>query len=42
VPEQLIRAVNPEEDTVILEVPKARVQQTDWSRPGDYDTFSRF
>jgi hypothetical protein len=42
VPERLVRMVNPDEDAVILEVPKAQVKQTDWSRPADFDTFRRF
>jgi hypothetical protein len=42
VPEQLIRSVDLQDDTVVLDVPKARVQQTDWSRPGDFETYRRF
>jgi hypothetical protein len=42
VPERLVRSVNPDEDAVILEVPKAQVKKTDWSRPANFDTFRRF
>ncbi len=41
VSETLIRDVRPEEDTVILSIPKASVQNTDWSRPVDFDTYRR-
>lgn len=42
VPERLVRLVQPENDKVILEVTKDHIQQTDWSRPDNFDTFSRF
>ncbi len=42
VPEQLVRKVDPADDKVILEVPKAEVKRTDWSRPANYETFRRY
>jgi hypothetical protein len=42
VPENLIRSVDPRDDKVILEVPKNRIQQTDWSRPSNIDAFRRY
>jgi sporulation protein YlmC with PRC-barrel domain len=41
VPERLVSIVEPGDDKVILEVPKSRVEKTDWSRPRDYDTYRR-
>jgi ribosomal 30S subunit maturation factor RimM len=41
VPEQLIRRVDTREDKVILEVPKARVKDQEWTRPRNIDTFRR-
>ena len=41
VPEHLVRMVQPEDEKVILEVTKDRIQQTDWTRPDNFDTFSR-
>jgi hypothetical protein len=37
-----VRKVDPADDKVILEVPKARIKKTDWSRPANFDTFRRF
>ena len=42
VPERLVQMVNPDEDTVVLEVTKSQVKQTDWSRPADIDSFRRY
>jgi hypothetical protein len=39
VAETMIREVRPEEDKVILSVPKDRVQDEEWSRPHDFDTY---
>jgi ribosomal 30S subunit maturation factor RimM len=41
VPERLIMTVDPTEDKVILEVPKAQLTNQDWSRPRELDTFRR-
>src|SRR5215207_2351979 len=41
VSERLISRVEPAEDKVILEVPKASLTQQDWRRPRDLDTFRR-
>jgi hypothetical protein len=41
VPETLIRRVDPTEDEVILDVPKAQVERQDWQPPRDLDTFRR-
>lgn len=39
--ETLIRDVRPEEDTVILSIPRASVEKTDWSRPENIGSFRR-
>lgn len=41
VPERLVSMIEPDADRVILEVPKARIEHTDWSRPHDFDTYRR-
>jgi len=42
VPERLVSMIELDDDKVILEVPKSGVEQTDWSRPRDYETYRRF
>ena len=42
VSESLISRVEPTDDRIILEVPKSRIGQTNWSRPANYDTFRRY
>jgi hypothetical protein len=37
--ETMIRDVRPEDNRVILSVPKDRVQDEDWGRPHDFDTY---
>lgn len=39
VSERMIRAVDTDDDKVILEVPKASIEQQDWSRPKNFDTY---
>jgi len=41
VSERLITTVDPNEDTVILEVPKEQLKDQDWSRPPELDRFRR-
>ena len=41
VPETLISRVDPSDDKVILEVPKAQLDRQDWSRPVGFETFRR-
>jgi hypothetical protein len=35
----MIRDVRPDDNRVILSVPKDRVQDEDWGRPHDFDTY---
>ena len=39
VSETMIREVRPEDDKVILSVPKDRIQDQEWGRPHDFDTY---
>jgi hypothetical protein len=41
VPETLIRRVDPAENKVILEVPKAQLERQDWQPPRDLATYRR-
>jgi hypothetical protein len=41
VPEPLIRTVDPQEDRVILEVPKTQLTEHDFGRPAGIDTYRR-
>ena len=41
VSESMIQTVQPAEDKIILSVPKNRIEQEDWSRPRNFDTFRR-
>jgi hypothetical protein len=41
VPERMVRQVDPDEDRVILEVPKDSLKQQNWHRPADLDTYRR-
>ncbi len=40
-PERLIGEVLPNEEKVVLEIPKAQLKQEDWRRPREIDTFRR-
>ena len=42
VSESLIRTVDTKDDKVILEVPKSRVSQTNWSRPSNYESYRHY
>ena len=37
--ETMIREVRPDDDKVILSVPKDRIQHEEWDRPGNFDTY---
>ncbi len=41
VPERLVQTVRPDDDRVILEVTKDRIEHEDWSKPRDFETFRR-
>jgi hypothetical protein len=41
VPETTIRTVDPSEDRIILELPKSRLKDQDWSEPRNLGTFRR-
>jgi sporulation protein YlmC with PRC-barrel domain len=40
-PERLIQTVQPQEDKVILEMPKSRLKNADWMQPRDVNSFRR-
>ena len=39
VSETMIREVRPDDDKVVLSIPKDRVQHEEWGRPRDFDTY---
>jgi hypothetical protein len=41
VPERMVQMVDPNEDRVILEMPKASLSRQNWNRPPELDTYRR-
>jgi ribosomal 30S subunit maturation factor RimM len=41
VPERLVQTVDPDEERVILEVPKGRLNEHEFGRPAEIDSFRR-